>query len=182
MDRAELAQRVKELHADGHGRNEIARRLGVGGKIVSNLAREQGLTFDRKATVTATAARSADSRERRSRLAAAILDAAESDLKSFGQMAKPTTEHGFDQRSRFLANLSRAVESTVRAAPLEEDKFAETRAALEQFASTVTASVEQQRKLQEYERLYGPIDLSTDTYGRPDEAAPEIETEDPDYA
>lgn len=175
MARGELAQRVAQLHADGHGRNEIGRRLGVGGRIVTTLAREQGLTFDRKATSTATAARTADSRERRSRLAAAILDAAEDDLRSFGRMPKPTTEHGFDQRSRFLANVSRAVESTVRAAPLEEDRFAETRAALEQFASSLTVNVEQQRLLEEYQKRYGPIDLPADTYGLPEGAEPETE-------
>ncbi|MFD7413520.1 helix-turn-helix domain-containing protein [Kitasatospora purpeofusca] len=59
-------QRIRELHAQGLGRNEIMKATGRGASVVSRLAREMGLQFTRGGEVaTATAARQADNKARR---------------------------------------------------------------------------------------------------------------------
>lgn len=52
--------RVAALHAQGLGRNEIARRLDMRPADVTRAAREAGLSFDRAATDKATRARTRD--------------------------------------------------------------------------------------------------------------------------
>ncbi|MEU8886726.1 helix-turn-helix domain-containing protein [Streptomyces sp. NPDC048442] len=71
---------VRVLHAEGHGRNEIARRTGRSGHTISDLAADLGLTFDRAATAVATQARVIDSRARRAAIVARLYDVAEDDL------------------------------------------------------------------------------------------------------
>ncbi|MFI8104716.1 helix-turn-helix domain-containing protein [Streptomyces sp. NPDC086023] len=61
-------EQVRALHADGHGRNEIARRIGRGPRTVSVIAEQLGLSFDRTATEQATRARVADTKARRAAL------------------------------------------------------------------------------------------------------------------
>lgn len=61
-------KRVRELHAQGLGRNAIAREMGRGRRSVSDLAAEMGLTFDRTATAVATEARKIDAAARRAAL------------------------------------------------------------------------------------------------------------------
>jgi helix-turn-helix protein len=53
-------QRVRLLHAEGLGRNQIARQLGRSGQTISKIADDLGLSFERTATVAATEARKAD--------------------------------------------------------------------------------------------------------------------------
>ncbi|MFF6829631.1 helix-turn-helix domain-containing protein [Streptomyces longwoodensis] len=65
------------LHAEGKGRNEIARALGRSLRGVSIHAGRLGLTFDRTATEAATRARKADLEERRVILAEALQEDAE---------------------------------------------------------------------------------------------------------
>lgn len=57
--------RIKELHAQGLGRNDIARDAGVSGYTVTKVCREEGLSFDREATKAATEAKVVDNRARR---------------------------------------------------------------------------------------------------------------------
>lgn len=59
---------IMRLHAEGHGRNEIARQIGRGTRTVSVVAAEMGLSFDRTHTAVATAARMTDARARRAAL------------------------------------------------------------------------------------------------------------------
>lgn len=59
---------VRALHAEGLGRNEIARRIGRGSRTVSVLAAELGLSFDRTHTAIATEARVIDAKARRAAL------------------------------------------------------------------------------------------------------------------
>lgn len=61
-------QRVRDLHAVGRNRNQIAKELGRSGSTVSKIASELGLSFDRTAVKAATEARVADARARRSAL------------------------------------------------------------------------------------------------------------------
>ncbi|MEU6342206.1 helix-turn-helix domain-containing protein [Streptomyces sp. NPDC046977] len=65
---------IRALHAQGLGRNEIARRLGRSGRTITVVAQDMGLTFDRTATEEATRARVADLAEKRTILAEALTD------------------------------------------------------------------------------------------------------------
>jgi len=65
----QIAADVAELHAQGHGRNEIARRLGVGETTVSRAAVIAGVRFDATATQAATKSRSVQLAEQRADLA-----------------------------------------------------------------------------------------------------------------
>jgi hypothetical protein len=74
---AEFHARFRELHADGCGRNRIARELGFPSVQISRTAEYLGLTFDRSRIQAATEARLADLAERRSLLAEDLIGDAE---------------------------------------------------------------------------------------------------------
>lgn len=67
----------RELHAQGLGRNAIAREMGIAQAVVSRTAAYLELTFDRSKIQAATAARLADLAERRSLLAEDLIGDAE---------------------------------------------------------------------------------------------------------
>lgn len=67
----------RELHAQGLGRNAIAREMGVAPVCVSRTAAHLGLSFDRSKIQAATQARLADLAERRSLLAEDLIGDAE---------------------------------------------------------------------------------------------------------
>ncbi|MFD7103101.1 helix-turn-helix domain-containing protein [Streptomyces celluloflavus] len=70
-------EQVRQLHAEGKSRNEIARTIGRGAATVSKIARAEGLAFSGGARVAAaTEARSADAAARRDLLADEALDGA----------------------------------------------------------------------------------------------------------
>lgn len=78
----EERQRVRELHAEGKGRNEIAEILGRGGRTISTIAKSLGLSFSRAAEVRqATEIRQADLADRRAALAQRLQDVAERELE-----------------------------------------------------------------------------------------------------
>ncbi|WP_202919336.1 helix-turn-helix domain-containing protein [Saccharothrix deserti] len=60
--------RVRELHAEGKTRNDIARAINRSSSTVTGIARELGLSFDRSKTAAATAARQIDNRSRRTEI------------------------------------------------------------------------------------------------------------------
>lgn len=66
----QIAPDVAELHAEGMGRNEIARALAVSPGTVSNAARIAGVEFDRSSTEVATRTRTEQLAEDRADLAA----------------------------------------------------------------------------------------------------------------
>ncbi len=69
---------VRDLHAEGLSRNEIARRINRSGRTVSRIADELGLQFERgEQDREATEARKVDAKARRAALAVALLDDAE---------------------------------------------------------------------------------------------------------
>lgn len=71
-------RRVRELHAQGKSRNEIARTIDRSPSTVSKIADELGLSFDRAAQVeTATRIRAADLAARRVAFAERLQDIAE---------------------------------------------------------------------------------------------------------
>lgn len=88
---AEIAE-IRRLHAEGLGRNEIARRIGRGTRTVSNYCARMNLVFDTTATETATAARNAQLAEKRSILADALVDDA---LRLTEQMWQPAKVYNF---------------------------------------------------------------------------------------
>ena len=77
---------LRRLHAEGHGRNEIARRMGWASRTISIYAARMNLSFDRSATEEATRARIADLAEKRTILAEALTDDA---LRVSAQMWEP---------------------------------------------------------------------------------------------
>lgn len=69
---------VRRLHAAGLSRNAICKETGRSGRVVSRIAAELGLSFERsEATRAATEAKKTDARTRRAALALALLDDAE---------------------------------------------------------------------------------------------------------
>lgn len=74
-------EKLKELHAAGKGRNQIARELQRSPRTISVLAEELGLTFDRTMTAVATQARVIDSKARRAAIIASLYDVVEDDLQ-----------------------------------------------------------------------------------------------------
>ncbi|MFJ2392841.1 helix-turn-helix domain-containing protein [Streptomyces sp. NPDC087843] len=75
-------QRVRELHAQGRGRNEIATEPGRSGRTISEIAKGLGLSFARAAQVQqATEIRTADLADRRAATAQRLQDVAERELE-----------------------------------------------------------------------------------------------------
>lgn len=69
--------RVRELHAEGKSRNDIARAIRRSASTVTGIARELGLSFDRSATAAATQARQIDNRARRTEIVGRLYGRAE---------------------------------------------------------------------------------------------------------
>lgn len=83
---------VRALHAEGLGRNEIARRMDRGTRTVSVIAADLGLVFDVTLTEDATRHRVAQLAEKRAILADALTDDA---LRLSAQVWEPTTIYNF---------------------------------------------------------------------------------------
>jgi DNA-binding CsgD family transcriptional regulator len=86
------ADEIARLHAEGLGRNEIARRIGRGARTVSVCCARLGLIFTNTATEAATAARNAQLSEKRSILADSLVDDA---LRLTEQMWQPAKVYNF---------------------------------------------------------------------------------------
>lgn len=71
------SDRVRQLHAAGLARNDIAREIGRSPSTVTKLARELGLAFDRTATAAATHAKVLDAKAKRAALMNDYLDDAQ---------------------------------------------------------------------------------------------------------
>lgn len=76
----EQRDQVLALHAEGHARNEIARRVGISAGSVTNICRSAARSFDRSETKQATQARQVDLAAGRVRLAEKMLAASEAML------------------------------------------------------------------------------------------------------
>jgi IS30 family transposase len=70
-------QRLRQLHADGVSRNEIARQMDWSVGTITNHAQRLGLSFDREAVRAATDALQIDLKDRRRRIHEQLLDLAE---------------------------------------------------------------------------------------------------------
>ncbi|MBK3631574.1 helix-turn-helix domain-containing protein [Streptomyces sp. MBT97] len=129
-------KRVRELHAEGKGRNEIAEILGRGGRTISSIAKSLGLSFSRAAEVRqATEIRQADLADRRAALAQRLQDVAERELEKVNQ---PHTyfdwggkDHDFDtydapeptpaDKRALLGVVATAIDRSLKLAPAEQD-------------------------------------------------------------
>jgi hypothetical protein len=74
---AEDEETLRQLHADGVSRNEIARQMEWSVGTITNHAQRLGLDFDRSSTRAATEARQIDLTDRRQRLQGQLLGLAE---------------------------------------------------------------------------------------------------------
>ncbi|MEU0844808.1 hypothetical protein ABZ370_35790 [Streptomyces sp. NPDC005962] len=70
-------EQLRQLHADGVSRNEIARQMDWSVGTITNHAQRFGLAFDREAVRAATDARQIDLKDRRQRIHEQLLDLAE---------------------------------------------------------------------------------------------------------
>ncbi|MEV5370528.1 hypothetical protein AB0N12_14425 [Streptomyces albogriseolus] len=78
---AEDEEQLRQLHADGVSRNEIARRMEWSVETITNYAQRLGLSFDREAVRAATDARQIDPKDRRQRIQEQLLDLAERSIE-----------------------------------------------------------------------------------------------------
>ncbi|MYY08817.1 helix-turn-helix domain-containing protein [Streptomyces sp. SID4919] len=138
-------RRVRELHAAGKTRNAIAKTLGRSPSTVSNIAREQGLTFDRAAEVaTATAVRKADLAARRTAFADRLQDIAEREAD---KMTTPTlywewggSSHTYAEkladeptpadRRAIMSTIATALDRSLKLVPPRDDGAAESRSVI----------------------------------------------------
>ncbi|MEU6032023.1 helix-turn-helix domain-containing protein [Streptomyces tauricus] len=129
-------ERVRELHAAGKGRNEIAAELGRGGRTISEIAKSLGLSFARAAQVhQATEIRSADLAARRATFAIKLQDIAETEA---AKINAPHTywdwggkEHDFDthdapeptpgDKRAYMSLVATAVDRSLKLSPPKEE-------------------------------------------------------------
>lgn len=91
-------QRVRELHAEGKTRNDIARAIDRSASTVTKLAGEMGLSFDRAATEAATAAKVADAKARRAAIVARMYDQIEKILTRLEREQHTITETSYGKK------------------------------------------------------------------------------------
>ncbi|MEU6441360.1 helix-turn-helix domain-containing protein [Streptomyces sp. NPDC047046] len=136
---------VRRLHAQGKGRNEIAKALHRSPSTVSKLAAELGLTFDRAPEVAAaTAVRKADLAARRAQFAERLQDIAEREAD---KMSAPTLywewggkDHEYDERTQpeptaadrraIMSTIATAVDRSIKLVPPKDDGAAESRSVI----------------------------------------------------
>ncbi|MFC8432240.1 helix-turn-helix domain-containing protein [Streptomyces sp. NPDC057253] len=129
-------ERVRQLHAEGKGRNEIATELGRSGRTISEIAKGLGLSFSRAAEVRqATEVRQADLADRRAALAQRLQDVAERELE---KVNAPHTywdwggkDHDFDtydapeptpaDKRALMGVVATAIDRSLKLSPAEQD-------------------------------------------------------------
>jgi hypothetical protein len=119
--------RVRQLHAAGRGRNEIALELDRSAGIVSKIAKQLGLSFDRAVTRAATAAKVADAKAKRARLMHDLLADAEQLRR---QLFAPCKVHAFGGK-----------DNTYNEAALERPPFRDQRDIVQAVSVAVNASL-----------------------------------------
>ncbi|MCA1218848.1 helix-turn-helix domain-containing protein [Streptomyces sp. 8L] len=143
-------RRVRELHAKGKSRNDIARAIKRSPSTVSKIAAafDPPLTFDRAAEVAvATEVRRADLAKRRAETAIVLQDAAEREL---AKMTRPQLywewggkEHTYDERWQdeptpadrrtMMATAGAALDRSLKLAPPREQAGEQSRSVIGQL-------------------------------------------------
>ncbi|MYX67369.1 hypothetical protein K388_05572 [Streptomyces sp. KhCrAH-43] len=124
--------RLRELHAQGLGRNAIAREMGLANSVVSRTAEHLGLSFDRSKIEAANRARLIDLAERRSLLAEDLIGDAE---RLRAEVWEPRTywdwggkDHDYDEREHqptaadkraLIGAAGMAIDRSLKLAPAE---------------------------------------------------------------
>lgn len=182
----ETRARIVELAAAGVSRNAIAAEVGVARRTVTKYATAAGHTFDRTATKAATEAARIDNAAKREALAADILTEVAVSIRGIREAPLPANARESEQRTRALANASRAFGVTTRAAPTPTtDPHAEAREAIRAFREQLRDRSELLAQLEAYETRYGALDETsigrglTDNYGREGLDGPEHNDERP---
>jgi hypothetical protein len=124
---ADRFDEFRRLHAEGLGRNAIAREMGIAKVTVSRTAEHLGLTFDRSLMQAATEARLADLAERRSLLAETLLDDAE---RLRAKMWEPAVVYAFGGKDNVYAE-----------EPVSEPPPADKRALMSTAATAIDRSL-----------------------------------------
>ena len=114
---------MRELAADGWGRNRIAREVGLSGSTVSGIIRDAGASFARTATAEATEAARVDAAARRAELSLALLEDAH---RLRAQLWQPCTVGAFGGRDNVWTETR-----------LDEPTFADKRAILAAVGNAV---------------------------------------------
>lgn len=155
----EQKTQVLALHADGHPRNEIARRVGISAGSVTNICRAHDRAFDRSETETATKARQVDLAAGRTRLAEKMLAASEAMLDSledpylvysFGGRDNTYTEHTldsapFDVRQRALTGAGITFDKLTRIVEKSDTGLDQAHGVIDALAAGFTAAADRLR-------------------------------------
>lgn len=157
----ETYDQVRALHAEGHGRNEIARRLNRSPRTISVIAAELGIGFDRTMTEEATRARMADLAALRAQLA---VDLTHDAMRLSGAMWEPAVVYNFggkdniyaektvdeppaDAKKNLMASAGMAIDRSLRLCPPADDGGAD--AARSMVGQLLTGLVAVYREQQE---------------------------------
>ncbi|MGI5196568.1 helix-turn-helix domain-containing protein [Streptomyces sp. CA-288835] len=126
-------ERVRQLHAEGKGRNEIATELGRSGRTISTIAKDLGISFSRAAEVrAATEIRQADLADRRTAFAIRLHEIAEREVEKINQPHLywdwGGKEHDFDthlaneptpaDKRALMATVATALDKSLKLVPL----------------------------------------------------------------
>ncbi|MEU0332217.1 helix-turn-helix domain-containing protein [Streptomyces sp. NPDC006193] len=129
-------KRVRELHAEGKGRNEIAELLGRSGRTISEIAKGLGISFARAAEVRqATEIRQADLAARRAAFAIKLHDIAEREAAKINQPHEywdwGGKDHDFDtftapeptpgDKRAYMSLVATALDRSLKLAPPKEE-------------------------------------------------------------
>ncbi|MFD1940518.1 helix-turn-helix domain-containing protein [Nonomuraea mangrovi] len=136
-------QQIRDLHAAGHGCNQIARQLGRDRSTISRAANDIGLSFDRAQTRQATAARQADNAAMRAQLASDLLADA---VRLRKQLWEPCTIHSFGGKDNIY-----------NAAEVAEPPFRDKR----DIMSTVGTAVDKALRLTDYDATDGAGEVAS---------------------
>ncbi|MBZ6260687.1 hypothetical protein KVH22_34810 [Streptomyces olivaceus] len=157
---AEDEERLRQLHADGVSRNEIARQLEWSVATITNHANRLGLAFDREATRAATDARQADLKDRRQRIQEQLMDLAE---RAIERAQSRYLVHGF-------SHTGESVVEWLQEPPARETKDLTTAATQALNGAVKLAEVDAESDTDKAKAALGSLGKAlTDLYGSADE-------------
>jgi len=127
--------RAKKLHAQGKGRNEIAKTLGISTFAVTRISQELGFSFDRAQTEVAVRANSIDRAARRGKIidrlyarSERILDRLEADEYSYRMPTMSGSETVVDDAApaaderHFATSMAHYLVQAVRLEQVDSDR------------------------------------------------------------
>ncbi|MFE5996757.1 helix-turn-helix domain-containing protein [Streptomyces sp. NPDC056454] len=162
----EERETVRQLHAEGLGRNAIAKQLKRSGRTVSEIAGELGISFAARAgqVAAATEVRQADLADRRAAFAIKLQDIAEREAAKISQPLLywdwGGKEHDFDthlapeptpaDKRALMGTVATALDRSLKLVPPKDESGVEEGLALiTQLMSGLTAVYQAQQQDQE---------------------------------